>query len=258
MCVKIKCSGRSATSRSSQSAGDIFRKIPSARMGFKSSCTRPRFARSASLCFAASSNSPMYCSISSGFLLYFSCTIFRLAPARFTTPLDAPQCGHERHLLHFSASFLESAFLGTISSRALRNRRRYCAFSSGDTITREHVLHTCCRIAMTFLKYPMWNTGISSFTYPKCPAQSMSFPLQVAHSAPFLSVVPILGSRIPFARGIRCGIWYKLRSNTWNTPHLPISDGDIRENLTLRILRGASTSVNGAFEKTRGSGGDAV
>ena len=151
-CVKIRCSGRSATSSSSQSAGEILRNTPSARMGFRSSCTRPRLARSCSLCFAASSNSPMYCSMSSGFLLYFSCTIFSDAPARFTTPFAAPQCGHDRHRLHFSASFLERARRGTISSRGDRNRRRYCCFSSSDTMTREHVLHTCCRIAMTFLK----------------------------------------------------------------------------------------------------------
>jgi hypothetical protein len=99
----------------------------------------------------------------------------------------------------------------------------------------------------------MWNTGISSLTYPKCPAQSMSLPLHVAHSAPFLSVVPMRGSRMPFGRGTRCGIWYRLRSKTWNTPHLPISVGDISENFTDRILRGASSSVKGVLLYSRGA-----
>mmetsp|Transcript_21938 Transcript_21938/g.54256 ORF Transcript_21938/g.54256 Transcript_21938/m.54256 type:complete len:285 (-) Transcript_21938:948-1802(-) len=58
-CVRMRFSGRSATSRISQSVGEIFFRIPSTRMGLRSSCTRPRLARSCSLCFTASSNSPM-------------------------------------------------------------------------------------------------------------------------------------------------------------------------------------------------------
>mmetsp|Transcript_13850 Transcript_13850/g.33183 ORF Transcript_13850/g.33183 Transcript_13850/m.33183 type:complete len:279 (-) Transcript_13850:980-1816(-) len=57
-CVRMSHSGRSATSSSSQSVGDTFFSSPSTRIGFRSSCTRPRFCRSCSLCFTASSNSP--------------------------------------------------------------------------------------------------------------------------------------------------------------------------------------------------------
>jgi|AntAceMinimDraft_1070359.scaffolds.fasta_scaffold287704_1 hypothetical protein len=34
-----------------------------------------------------------------------------------------------------------------------------------------------------FLKYPMWNAGISSLMYPKCPAQSISLPEGYARGA---------------------------------------------------------------------------
>ena len=104
------------------------------------------------MCFTASSNSFTYASINSGFLLYFSCTIFRLAPARLTAPFAAPQEGQILHRLHLSASFFDSARLGTISSRGLRKRFKYCWRSSSGSITRLHSLHTCCRMAIMFLK----------------------------------------------------------------------------------------------------------
>ena len=61
------------------------------------------------------------------------------------------------------------------------------------------------------------------------------------------------GSRMPFGSGTRCGIWYRLRSKTWKTPHLPISVGDISENFTDRILRGASSSAKGVLLYSRGA-----
>ena len=61
------------------------------------------------------------------------------------------------------------------------------------------------------------------------------------------------GSRMPFGRGTRCGIWYRLRSKTWKTPHLPISVGDISENFTDRIFRGASNSAKGVLLYSRGA-----
>jgi hypothetical protein len=82
----------------------------------------------------------------------------------------------------------------------------------------------------------------------------MSLPLHVAHSAPFLSVVPMRGSKMPLGKGTRWGIWYRLRSKTWKTPHLPISCGLMSENRTLRIFRGALSSTNGALVNSKGSG----
>ena len=87
--------------------------------------------------------------------------------------------------------------------------------------------------------------------YPKCPAQSTNFLLQVAQ-VDILSDTPKRGSKHPPGAGFRDGIEKSSRDVTWNSAKRHISAGDRRPNWIFAIFFGMRSPLINRFRPIDG------
>lgn len=80
----------------------------------------------------------------------------------------------------------------------IRCKLKHCcrAILTGSTRSLEQKKQTHLRTLMVFTRKPIWNTGLASSIWPKCPGHSEMFPAHVWHLAD-LSMVPWRGSMRP-------------------------------------------------------------
>ena len=197
---------------SSLSSGLILLKISHTLRQFRFSTAFPRCSSIRSFSLLAWSKVVRNCALAFSSFRKRSWHSLSWLGSFFTGPFRALHAGHDRTLLHLSTSFLNVAFLlFTVQPLPLMACWN-SALSTSDSSRHEQDLHTHCKMDRTCLKYPMWKTGSSRRMNPKWPAQSVSLPLQVAHSS-FRSLMPSLVSKTPSGRGERSGLEvYRFRS----------------------------------------------